>query len=44
MALRRSMESPENALTAALLPGPYGSAAFLLDVTEWLTEYKIRLV
>lgn len=27
-----------------LLPSPYASAAFLLDVDEWLTEYKIRLV
>ena len=27
-----------------LLPSPYASAAFLLDVNEWLTEYKISLV
>ena len=27
-----------------LLPSPYACAAFLLDVNEWLTEYKIRLV
>jgi asparagine synthase (glutamine-hydrolysing) len=28
----------------AVLPSPYACAAFLLDVNEWLTEYKIRLV
>jgi hypothetical protein len=27
-----------------LLPSPYACAAFLLDVDEWLTEYKISLV
>jgi hypothetical protein len=27
-----------------LLPSPYACAAFLLDVNEWLTEYKISLV
>ena len=28
----------------AVLPSPYACAAFLLDVNEWLAEYKIRLV
>ena len=27
-----------------LLPSPYACAAFLLDVNEWLSEYKIGLV
>jgi hypothetical protein len=27
-----------------LLPSLYACAAFLLDVNEWLTEYKISLV
>jgi hypothetical protein len=27
-----------------LLPSPCAGAAFLLDVNEWLTEYKISLV
>jgi hypothetical protein len=27
-----------------LLPSPYARAAFLLDVNEWLTEYKTSLV
>lgn len=27
-----------------LLPSPYACAAFLLDVNEWLTEYKVSLV
>ncbi len=27
-----------------VLPGPYACAAFLLDVNEWLTAYKVSLV
>jgi hypothetical protein len=26
-----------------LLPSPYACAAFLLDVNEWLAEYKLSL-
>jgi len=28
----------------ALLPSPMAAAAFLLDVNEWLTEYRVSLV
>jgi hypothetical protein len=27
-----------------VLPGPMGATAFLLDVNEWLTEYRVSLV
>jgi hypothetical protein len=27
-----------------VLPSPMGATAFLLDVNEWLTEYRVSLV
>ena len=27
-----------------MLPSPMGATAFLLDVNEWLTEYRVSLV
>jgi hypothetical protein len=27
-----------------VLPSPMGAPAFLLDVNEWLTEYRVSLI
>jgi hypothetical protein len=46
---QRDCRGPEAAGTwcsqrALIGHSPYACAAFLLDVNEWLTEYKISLV
>jgi hypothetical protein len=35
---------PELPGRIAIQPGPMVSAAFLMDVNEWLTEYRVSLV